>query len=84
MFRILAALDQSVVVLLIILGVSAVIAIIAYVLYRVLHLKIKDSEKKDEKEIAKEELDRILEPIEDEELSKKVAEYGQEEDEKKK
>ncbi|NLB49952.1 MAG: hypothetical protein GX807_04065, partial [Erysipelotrichia bacterium] len=78
------ALDQSVIILLIILGVSAVIAIVSYILYRVLHLKIKDSEIKDEKDIAKEELDRILEPIEDEELSKKVAEYDDEEENKEK
>jgi len=82
MFTILAG-NDSLIILLIILGIAGIIAIVAYILYRVLHLKIKDEDKKDEKEIAKEELDRILEPIEDEEVSKQVSQYDQDEEEQK-
>jgi flagellar biosynthesis/type III secretory pathway M-ring protein FliF/YscJ len=76
--------NQPVIILLIILGVAAIIAIIAFIIYRILHLKLKDEEKKDDKEIAKEELDRILQPIDDEELSKEISEYSQDDEDDKK
>lgn len=83
MLRILSDTLQPVVILLIILGVAAVIAIVAFIIYRLLHLKIKDGDKKSDKEIAQEELDRILQPIDDEETAKKVSEYDQDEEDKK-
>lgn len=82
MSTILVEQNQSLIILLIILGIAAVIAVVAYILYRVLHLKAKD-EVKDENQIAKEELDRILEPIEDEEVSAQISQYDQDEEEQK-
>lgn len=66
---------------LIILGVAAIIGIISFIIHRVLHPKLKQ-EKKDEKKIAQEELDRILVPIEDEKTAKEVENYKDKEDEK--
>lgn len=66
---------------LIILGVAAVIALISFILHRLLHPKLKQ-EKKDDKKIAQEELDRILVPIEDEKTAKEVEDYKDKEDEK--
>lgn len=44
----------------------------------------EEKPKIDEKQAAKEELDRILEPINDQELEDQVANYGKDKEEKKK
>ena len=63
----------------VIIAVAAAICIAAFVIYRLTHPKLK-KEEKDEKEYAKEELDRILQPVEDEELSKQINDYKEEDD----
>lgn len=61
-------------VLLIIIGIMAIIALISFIIYRVSHPKLKD-DKPDEKEIANEELNRILKPIDNEEVAKEIEDY---------
>lgn len=58
-----------------ILAFFGIIVFVVIMLKR--HVKIfKDDDKpKSDKEIAKEELDRLLEPIEDEEVEKEVSSY---------
>ena len=56
----------------IIIAVCAVIAIAAFVIYRL------TEEQKEQ--FLQEELDRVLKPIEDEETAKKVSEYKDDED----
>lgn len=69
-----------VVILLIVIGSFALIAIIAYVIHRILHPKMKvDPEKPSEEQVVNENLNRVLEPIEDEKLAKEVSEYKDEE-----
>lgn len=68
-------------ILLIIIGVAALIAIIAFVIYRITHPKLKQ-EKPTEEEVLKEEMDRILKPIEDEDVASKVNSYKSDDDEK--
>ena len=69
-----------VLILLIVIGSFALIAIIAYVIHRILHPKMKvDPEKPTDEQVVQENLDRVLEPIKDEELAKEVAEYKDEE-----
>jgi len=67
-------------ILLIIFGAAALIALVAWIIYRFLHLKIKDDGKPSEDEVLHEEMDRLLKPIEDDDLAKKVSEYKDEED----
>ena len=65
----------------IILGITAVIAIVAFVIYRFTHPKLKSEEdKKTDKDYAAEELNRILQPIDDEETAKEVSDYKEEDD----
>ena len=65
----------------IIIGITALIAIVAFVIYRFTHPKLKsDENKKTEKDYAAEELDRILQPIDDEETAKEVSNYKEEDD----
>ena len=69
-------------IFLIVLGFFAVIAIIAFILHRVLRPKLKKDEKKPtEKDYAKEELDRVLQPVEDEKVSKEIQDFKQDDDE---
>lgn len=69
-------------VFLIVLGAFAVIAIIAFVIYRLLRPKLKDQDgKKTEDDYVQEELDRVLQPVEDEKVSKEIQDYKQNDDE---
>ena len=74
---------QPFIILLIVIGAFALIAIVAYVIYRLLRPKLKDEgkEQKTEQDYAKEELDRILQPVEDENLAKEISDYRQNDDE---
>lgn len=63
-----------------IISTAALIAIVAYVIHRFMHPKLKsDSEKPSEEQVLKEELDRVLQPVEDEETAKEISEYKEEE-----
>ena len=63
-----------------IVAVAALIAIVAFVIHRFLHPKLKsENEKPSEEQMMKEELDRVLEPIEDEETAEQVSNYKDEE-----
>ena len=70
-----------VIILLVILGVAGIAAIVAFGIHRSLHPTIKeDEDKPSEEEILKEEMDRILEPIEDEETAKKIEDYKEDDE----
>lgn len=63
-----------------IISVAALIAVVAFVIHRFMHPKLKsDEEKPSEEQIMKEELDRVLQPVEDEETAKSISEYKDEE-----
>ena len=66
-----------------VIGFFAVVAIVAFIIYRLLRPKLKDEnkEEKTEQDYAKEELDRILQPVEDEEVAKEISDYKQNDDE---
>ena len=84
MFRVLAENNLAGVwIFLIVLGFFALIAIVAFIIHKILRPKIKDKEeeKPTEQDYAKEELDRLLQPVEDEEVSKEIQEYKQNDDE---
>ena len=71
-------------IFLIVIGAFGVIAVVAFILYRLLRPKLKGEdpeEKKTEEDYAKESLDRILQPVEDEQVSKEIQEYKQNDDE---
>ena len=66
-----------------VIGFFAVVAIVAFIIYRLLRPKLKDEnkEEKTEQDYAKEELDRILQPVEDESVAKEISDYRQNDDE---
>lgn len=82
MFKVLANLD-GLWIFLIVLGFFALIAIVAFILHKLLRpkLKQKEEDKPTEADYAKEELDRVLQPVEDEQVSKEIQDYKQNDDE---
>ena len=68
-------------ILVIIVAAFALIALIAFFIHRMLHPKFKDEDKVDEKEAAKENLDRILEDVEDKETAEQIANYHEDDNE---
>ena len=67
-------------IFLIVIGFFALIAIVAYIIHRILRPRLKDEEKKDnEEEIVQEELNRILQPVEDEKVAKEIQDYKEDE-----
>ena len=79
---VLANLD-SLWIFLIVLGSFGIIAIIAFVIYRLLRPKLKGDKKEEQKteeDYAKEELDRILQPVEDEKVSEEIQNFNQKDD----
>ena len=65
---------KPVFILLIVLGVFVVIALIAFLIHKILKLRLKE-EKPTQEQILKEETERLLKPIEDQEVARQVFEY---------
>ncbi len=75
----LAALNGGI-IFLIILGAAAVIALVAFLIYLYLKPKLKKDDKPTDEQIVKEEMERVLKPIEDEETAKAVEQYRDEDE----
>jgi membrane protein implicated in regulation of membrane protease activity len=65
-------------VFLIILAVAAVVALVAFILYRVLRPRLKEEKPSDE-EILQDEMKRVLQDVEDEEVAKQISDYKDDE-----
>ena len=75
----LAALNGGI-IFLIILGAAAIIVLIAFLIYLYLKPKLKKDDKPTEEQIVREEMERILKPIDDEETAKAVEQYKDEDE----
>ena len=72
--------NSGIITLVAIIVAAALIAIVAFVLHRIMHPKLKsDNDKPTEEQITKEELDRVLQPVDDEETAREISEYKEEE-----
>ena len=69
---------NPVIVFVIILAVTAVVALIAFILYRLLRPRLKEDKPSDE-EILKDEMNRVLQDVEDEEVAKQISDYKDDE-----
>lgn len=68
--------NSGIITLVAIIVAAALIAIVAFVIHCVMHPKLKsDNEKPSEEQIMQEELDRVLQPVDDEETAKEISEY---------
>ena len=66
------------IVFLIVLGVTAVVALVAFIIYRTIRPKLKD-EKPSEEEILQDEMKRVLQDVEDEDVAKQISDYKEDE-----
>ena len=69
---------SPVIIFLIVLGVTAVVALVAFIIYRTIRPKLKE-EKPSEEEILKDEMNRVLQDVEDEEVAKQISDYKDDE-----
>ena len=69
---------QSLLVFIIIVAATAVVALLAFILYRVLRPRLKEEKPSDE-EILKDEMSRVLQDVEDEEVAKQISDYKDDE-----
>ena len=66
---------NPVVVFLIVLGVTAVVALVAFIIYRTIRPRLKE-EKPSEEEILEDEMKRVLQDVEDEEVARQISDYS--------
>jgi hypothetical protein len=77
---ILGAFD-GIIILGVVVGSVGLIALISFLIYRFLNPKLKsDKVELNEKDAAREELDRVLQPIEDSDIAEQVANYEENDD----
>ena len=69
---------NPVIVFLIVLGVTAVVALVAFIIYRTIRPRLKE-EKPTEEEILQDEMKRVLQDVEDEEVAKEISNYKEDE-----
>ena len=69
---------NPVIIFVIVLAVTAVVALLAFVLYRVLRPRLKE-DKPSEEEILEDEMKRVLQDVEDEEVAKQISDYKDDE-----
>ena len=69
---------SPVIVFLIVLGVTAVVALVAFIIYRTLRPRLKE-EKPSEEEILEDEMKRVLQDVEDAEVAEQISNYKEDE-----
>ena len=69
---------QALLIFLIILAVTGVIALVAFIIYRTLRPRLKE-EKPSEEEILEDEMKRVLQDVEDENVAKQISDYKDDE-----
>ena len=74
------AINSGVLVFLIVLGAAIAIGLVAFLIYLYLKPKLKKDDKPSDEQIVKEEMERILKPIEDEETARAVEQYKDEDE----
>ena len=72
--------NTNLIVFLIVIGVAVDIGLVAFLIYLYLRPKLKKDDKPTEEQIVREEMDRLLKPIEDEETAKAVEQYKDEDE----
>ena len=69
---------DALLIFLIILAVTGVIALVAFIIYRTLRPRLKE-DKPSEEEILQDEMKRVLQDVEDEEVAKQINDYKDDE-----
>lgn len=64
----------------IVIGVALAIGLVALLIYLYMRPKLKRDDKPTEEQIAAEEMNRLLQPVEDEETAREIENYKEEDD----
>ena len=66
------------IVFIVIIGATAIVALLAFILYRILRPRLKEDKPSDE-EILEDEMKRVLQDVEDDEIAKEISSYKEDE-----
>ena len=69
---------NTLLIFLIVVGVAAIIGLVAFIIYRTLRPRLKEEKPSDE-EILQDEMKRVLQDVEDEEVAKQISDYKEDE-----
>ena len=69
---------SQIIVFIVIVAATAVVALIAFILYRILRPRLKEDKPSDE-EILEDEMKRVLQDVEDEDVAKQISDYKDDE-----
>ena len=69
---------NTLLIFLIVVGVAAIIGLVAFIIYRTLRPRLKE-EKPSEEEILEDEMKRVLQDVEDEDVAKQINDYKEDE-----
>ena len=69
---------NALLIFLIVVGVAAIIGLVAFIIYRTLRPRLKEEKPSDE-EILQDEMKRVLQDVEDEEVAKQISDYKEDE-----
>ena len=69
---------NALIIFLIVVGVAGVIALVTFIIYRTIRPRLKE-EKPTEEEILEDEMKRVLQDVEDEEVAKQISDYKDDE-----
>ena len=65
---------NTLIIFLIVVGVAAIIGLVAFIIYRTLRPRLKE-EKPSEEEILQDEMKRVLQDVEDEQTAEQISQY---------
>lgn len=68
----------NIIVLIVVIGVAAAIALVAFIIYRIMRPKLKEEKPSDE-QILQDEMNRVLQDVEDPETAKQISDYKEDE-----
>ncbi len=69
---------NPIIVFLIVFGAIALIALLAFIIYRTIRPRLKE-EKPSEEQILQDEMKRVLQDVEDEQVAKQISDYKDDE-----
>jgi flagellar biosynthesis/type III secretory pathway M-ring protein FliF/YscJ len=69
---------QSIIILIAVIAAAGLIALVAFIIYRVLRPRLKEEKPSDE-QILQDEMNRVLQDVEDPETAKQISDYKQDE-----
>ena len=69
---------NQVIIFIVIVAATAIVALLAFILYRILRPRLKE-DKPSEEEILEDEMKRVLQDVEDEDVAKQISDYKDDE-----